>query len=1081
MEAGLRAILIGEDREERSLVINELRQSFTKIIITQVDSRRDFEAVLDNAGFDLAITDEQLSWSDGLSILRTLKSRNPECPVIMLMPPGQEDAAIEAIKAGLDDCLFTEPGHIARLGAMVRIAMERRRQRQALRASEARYLNLVENINDFLWEINQKGIFTYISPKVSDILGYNPVEIIGKSVKELKIEEQYKEALPFFSKNGGKAHSPVLIESLIHHRDGRLVILETSATPIPGEDGKTNGYRGVCRDVTERIKVKDALHRREAILEAVSLATGHLLDSSNWDENIHSMLDKMGDAAGVSRAYLFENRIVENGIPLSGLLTEWISSSTPRSKPHSRSKNTPPPILRFPDVNALLAERQAVSRLLGDFPEAERKVLGEQGVLSILLVPIFIADEWWGIIGLEDWSQEQEWPLMDVEAVEIAAGILGAAIQRRRTQDALTSAENQFRTLVERALVGIYVLDEQGKFLYVNPRLAEISGYPPEDLVRSLTIFDLCPDLKADILDQYKKDPQPQPIHRILRARVRNGSLIDIEVEGSRIELDGKPAIIGTLLEVTERETRQREMQVIISLSTAMRAATYRNEMLPIILNQLIKLFNVDGASVVTQNPISGELLIEAARGAWEGLAGKSMQPGDGVSGAVIASNQPYLNNDFLCDPQRAQLGGGADLPCAACVPLIAQQQTIGTLWLGSRKEFSQDDLSLLMAVSEIAANAIHRATLFEQTELRLQRLTALRAIDMAITASLDVRVTLNILLGQVTSQLGIHAASVLLLNHFTQTLEYTAGRGFRSAAIQHHRLRLGEGSAGKAAVERQPVSIPDLRLAEGVQKVSDLAGEEFVAYYAIPLIAKGQVKGVMELYHREAMTTDHEWLDFLQAVAAQAAIAIDNAELFDKLQRSNIELTLAYDATIEGWSHALELRDRASEGHIQRVGEQTIQLGRALGVPEAELVHMRRGVLLHDIGHMAIPDSILFKKGPLTDEEWEIMRRHPLYAYELLSPIPYLRPALDIPYCHHEWWDGSGYPRGLKQTQIPLAARIFSVIDVWDALHSERPYRSAWPDEKACGHLRSLAGKQFDPQVADIFLNVIVANETLS
>lgn len=187
-------------------------------------------------------------------------------------------------------------------------------------------------------------------------------------------------------------------------------------------------------------------------------------------------------------------------------------------------------------------------------------------------------------------------------------------------------------------------------------------------------------------------------------------------------------------------------------------------------------------------------------------------------------------------------------------------------------------------------------------------------------------------------------------------------------------------------------------------------------------------------------------------------------------------DVASAYETTLEGWSRALDLRDQETEGHAERVAEMAVRLARALGVPASALVHIRQGALLHDIGKMAIPDSILLKPGPLTDEEWEIMRRHPGYAYELLSPIPYLRPALEIPYCHHERWDGTGYPRGLRGEEIPLAARIFAVVDVWDALRSDRPYRPAWPEDRVREHLRAEAGRQFDPRVAEAFLGMLGA-----
>jgi len=202
---------------------------------------------------------------------------------------------------------------------------------------------------------------------------------------------------------------------------------------------------------------------------------------------------------------------------------------------------------------------------------------------------------------------------------------------------------------------------------------------------------------------------------------------------------------------------------------------------------------------------------------------------------------------------------------------------------------------------------------------------------------------------------------------------------------------------------------------------------------------------------------------------------------LRDRERQAVLELAVAYEATLEGWARALDLRDRETEGHSRRVTDLTVRLARMMGVSEADCVHIRRGALLHDIGKMGIPDSILLKPSPLSPEEWDIMRRHPAYARELLSPVEYLRPALDIPYCHHEKWDGTGYPRGLKGEGIPLAARIFAAVDIWDAVRSDRPYRPAWPDQQAREHLASLAGAHLDPKVATVFLELLASLEGAS
>lgn len=379
-------------------------------------------------------------------------------------------------------------------------------------------------------------------------------------------------------------------------------------------------------------------------------------------------------------------------------------------------------------------------------------------------------------------------------------------------------------------------------------------------------------------------------------------------------------------------------------------------------------------------------------------------------------------------------------------------------------------------------ANDIHD---YKQTKSDLiktnQRLNALRSIDIAITSSYNVQLNLDVLIEQVLIQLSVDAADVLLLNPFTLTLEYAAGRGFRTRGTTGASVRLGESYAGRSALERRPikVNVPDPSQVHS-RFMTMWAEEAFCSYFAVPLVVKGQVKGVLETYHRKALPTDPDWVNFLETLAGQAAIAVESSQLFDNLQRSNVDLTIAYDATIEGWAKALDLRDNETMGHTLRVTEMCLQLSRAVGIPDKDLVHVRRGAILHDIGKMGIPDSILRKPDKLTDEEWKIMRQHPLYAYEILTSISYLRPAIDIPYCHHEKWDGSGYPRGLQGQQIPLTARVFALADVWDALNSDRPYRRAWSREEALQYIRTQAGIQFDPDIVKVFLNYVDGHSEL-
>ena len=240
----------------------------------------------------------------------------------------------------------------------------------------------------------------------------------------------------------------------------------------------------------------------------------------------------------------------------------------------------------------------------------------------------------------------------------------------------------------------------------------------------------------------------------------------------------------------------------------------------------------------------------------------------------------------------------------------------------------------------------------------------------------------------------------------------------------------------------------------------------------AVPLYrSDGRCFGVVspQSYDADAYSDEHEQL--LVMLANQLSKSIENAQLFVELQKSNDELSEAYDATIEGWSRAMDLRDEETEGHTKRVTQLTLRVAKAMGFSDDELVHIRRGGLLHDIGKLGVPDKILFKESKLTKKEWEIMRQHPAFAHEMLSHVPYLRLALEIPYCHHEKWDGTGYPQGLKGPEIPLAARIFTVADVWDAVTSDRPYRKAWSKKRALKYIESESGTHFDPKVVKKFL----------
>jgi PAS domain S-box-containing protein/putative nucleotidyltransferase with HDIG domain len=529
-----------------------------------------------------------------------------------------------------------------------------------------------------------------------------------------------------------------------------------------------------------------------------------------------------------------------------------------------------------------------------------------------------------------------------------------------------------------------------------------------------------------------------------------------------------------------ETRRRLRELEVINRISSTLRTSMTEEVMLPQLLQETLEAIGTDAGSIWIYDNTSDQISQIVAQGWFTGLQTIHRKKNEGLAGHILMTEKAYSVFDFhsdknISEQNRESISSGWG---GAGIPIRTSSEMIGVLFISVQhpRQLTLGEFNLLTTIAEMAGNAIHRAQLYTRSEHQVEQLTALRDVDLAISSSFDLRATLDVIIDHVVDQLKVDASSILLFNPITQTLDFSVGRGFRTSTKQNLRLRLGQPLAGITAEENRMISISDLRDADTVPAY--FRQEGFLSYFNVPLNAKGQIKGVLEVFLRQPFSPASDWLEFLRSLGGQTAIAIDNAQLFTNLQRTNIELELAYDTTLEGWGKALELRDQETEGHTQRVTEMTLKLARRLGFDGEDLIQIRRGTLLHDIGKMAVPDEILRKPGTLTDQEWVVMRKHVDYAYALLNPIEYLSKAMDIPYCHHERWNGNGYPRGLKGEEIPAPARIFAVVDVWDALLSDRPYRSAWVRDKVIDYIKEQAGIQFDPKIVEVFMSLVEAGE---
>jgi len=647
----------------------------------------------------------------------------------------------------------------------------------------------------------------------------------------------------------------------------------------------------------------------------------------------------------------------------------------------------------------------------------------------------------------------------------------------KQAEEALQVSEEKYRRLVDEISDGVYVTDGEGVFTFANPALARIYGVKnPQALVGRKFLDFIAPEMLETLGQAYRSTMRTGGVPGFI-----NGLIM--RPDGTRAFIEDKPSLQvkgsqivgsqGVVRDITERKKAEEEL-----INTNKELAFQNGE----------KEKRAAELSIVVENLKHNEDLLRET-GTLAKMGGSEID----LSNMAMNWTDEVFRIHELEPGRMPSVEEAIDYYAPEARPIFREaiKNAIATgegwdlelpfftakgkhLWIRSmgKPEMKDGKTSRILCVFQ---DITERKQAEARIQLQLEHLTALSSIDRVIASNFDLNLSLTEILTHVTKELGIDAADILILNPGLQMLEFGAGDGFRTNAIRKRQVRLGESHAGRAALERQLVQIPNLKEEPDNSFINTfLTGADFVCYYGMPLIAKGQVKGVMEVFHRLALEPNSEWFDFLNTLAGQAAIAIENSTLFESLQRSNSELTLAYDATIEGWSHALDLRDRETEGHTQRVTEMTVKLARLLGLSEMDLVQVRWGALLHDIGKMGVPDGILLKPGPLTDEEWLVMKKHPSFAYEMLSPIRYLRLALDIPYCHHEKWDGSGYPRKLIGNQIPLVARIFTVVDVWDALRSDRPYRLAWKEEKVRQYIRSTVGTHFDPQVVDAFLQLL-------
>jgi PAS domain S-box-containing protein/putative nucleotidyltransferase with HDIG domain len=900
---------------------------------------------------------------------------------------------------------------------------------RAERASARRLQALLESGRELVYLLDEKGRIRYASPNVREVLGYLPWEDPGPGPPIL--DYVHPEDRPL---------AEAALEDLLRHPgttlEYRLRVLD-----------KEGGVRAV------RVWGRNLL--QDEAVRAIVLKVQDISELVRHQDRLESVLDALP-------GMVFQAQVAEGEDPAYAPLL-YISSQQAAA------------LLGYP-AEALLADPAFYFSQVHPEDREGLEAALRQAVAEPGRVQVHTYRFWHG--------KKETWVWLRDTLVYHPETRLLTRYTYEVTEE--VESERRFRALAETAPALILMWQaedptrpESARLVYANPEALRLTGYTLEEL-QARPIWEFVHPQDRELVRSRglaRLRGQAPPSRYAFRILTKGGEVLWVDYSAARVELGGKPTVLGVGLDITEAKEREQTLEAFARLSLALRESEDLREMMQKGLDTVMDLLGAGAGSVLIYEGTPPRLRVSADRGWMAHLPPPSNPPEAQSLAARALAGEVILSPDPKTDPRlweaaRPFIPEGWGV---LALPLLAGREAVGVLFLSwPRAQLpGPREVERAQILGEVLGNALRRGSLRAKLAQRVAQLEALRAVDQAIAASLDLGPTLEVLLAQAL-RLPLDAAAFFLYRKEEGGLVLEACKGFLSPKeALPKRIPLGVGPVGQAALEAQVVHVQNLAQNPGTHPEFPLR-EGLVSERAYPLFAKGRLLGVLAAFTRKPWDLAPEEEEFLEALVAQGAIALDNALTFQALQKTQQELEAAYDLTLWGWAKAVELRDQETAGHTERVTALTLRLARALGVPEEDLEHIRRGAILHDVGKLAIPDRILLKPGPLTEEEWAVMKRHPVHAYEWLSGIPFLRKALDIPYAHHERWDGSGYPRGLKGEAIPLFARIFAVVDIYDALTSDRPYRKAWPKEKALAYLREQAGRQFDPQVVATFLRLV-------
>ena len=1072
----LRVLIIEDTSADAEIMVRNLTGKGFLVEWLRVENETDYLKALESP-FDLILSDWSLPQLNGLVALQLMQQHGLDIPFIIVSGGIGEETAVAIMQQGASDYILKD--RMGRLGQIVQntleqyhLKLENKRAGEALAASEAELRALFSAMHDVVLVLDQEGYYRKIAPSNPDLLVKPAQELLGSRLEDVFPSEQAREFFQIIQKVLETQQTQYIEYELFIKN--RSVWFETSVSPISEQK-----VIWVARDISER-KRADAQLRLQAA--ALSSAANAIL-----------ITDRKGNIEWTNTAFN----------TLTGYSEEDALGKNPRDLLETGQQD---PSFYKKMVNTILSGEIWHGEMISHRKDGQ--LFSEKLTITPLINPEGIVTQLVAII--EDISQQRQ----NEDIMKTRLRLHEFAITHTLNellQATLDEIENLTGSLVgffhylaaDQETLSLQAWSTRTKAVYCK---AEGAGFH-YNIAQAGVWVDCIHEKKPVIHNRYSALPHRKgtpPGHvaidrELVVPVIRNNKIVaalgvgnkpsdyterDVQIASRLADLAWDITEIKVSTESLKRHLQRQEQIAALGRELAnVRDLTVICRIVRSFLKQMtvsvyfsVALMNPENHTLQTIYASSGEMELDVSF--YPLLELEHQHPSSGYSLAIVTRRSIIVDDPIILSNGQTGLHdqNRQNTHSICYLPLLAEDRAIGLIELQSlhEHEYQPEDLEWLSVVANQVGLSIQNGQLFAETQQRITELSTLAIIDSAVIDHLEPQKTYKIVLDEVRTSLKVDAAVLYLFQAHNQILECVCESGYKNNAVLPQSLQLGESLAGKVAHDQQILyfNFDDQNSANLLKDLSNSEG--FKDYYGVPLVSDSQLIGVLEVLHRSRISPDANWLRFLKIIADQAAVAIKTIQLYKNVQDVNDELLRAYDLTIEGWSRAMDLRDKETENHTRRVTDLTVRLAQRLGIDDEQLLYIQRGALLHDIGKLGVPDRILSKEGNLTEEEWSIMRRHPQFAYAMLVPIEYLHPSLDIPYCHHEKWDGSGYPQGLKGEQIPLAARLFALVDVYDALISDRPYRKAWTHEEAVDYIRKQSGIHFDPDIVDVFLSLL-------